>query len=91
MSEITTAQAAKRLEVGVSTVRLWCTQGRFPNARAETTLRGVVWLIPESDLEGFNKPKRGRIPKSSPAPEKRATGTANAGNEGSTKRKGGKK
>ena len=63
MSELTTFQAARRLNVGVSTVRLWCQQARFPNARAEDTPRGVVWLIPEGDLNGFVKPKRGAPPK----------------------------
>ncbi len=63
MSELTTSQAAELLGVGASTVRLWCTQGKFPNARAETTPRGAVWLIPESDLKDFEKPKRGRTPK----------------------------
>jgi len=66
MSEMTTSQAAARLEVGASTVRLWCHQGRFPNARAEDTPRGLVWLIPESDLKGFVRPKRGRTPKAKP-------------------------
>ncbi len=62
MQELTTTQAAERLNAGVSTVRLWCQQGRFPNARAEATPRGNVWLIPVKDLKGFVKPKRGRTP-----------------------------
>ncbi len=96
MSELTTSQAAERLGVGASTVRLWCTQGRFPNARAETTPRGGVWLIPESDLKDFQPPKRGRTPKSLPATQTPATGHANASNGEATvaakaTKKGGKK
>lgn len=41
-------------------VRLWCQQGRFKNARQLDTPRGAVWLIPESDLDGFEPPKMGR-------------------------------
>lgn len=63
MSELTTSQAAERLSVGISTVRLWCQQGRFPHARAQDTPRGVVWLIPENDLNNFEKPRRGAPPK----------------------------
>jgi excisionase family DNA binding protein len=62
MEELTTSQAAERLNAGVSTVRLWCQQGRFPNARAEATPRGSVWFIPIRDLKGFVKPRRGRTP-----------------------------
>ena len=60
MKELTTSQAAERLGVGKSTVNLWCRRGFFPNARSEETPRGPVWLIPESDLEGFEPPKMGR-------------------------------
>ena len=60
MADLTTSQVAARLEVGSSTVRLWCQQGRFPGARETVTPRGPVWLIPEESLEGFSKPQRGR-------------------------------
>ncbi|HEX7314481.1 MAG TPA: helix-turn-helix domain-containing protein [Pyrinomonadaceae bacterium] len=56
-------EVAERLGVLTSTVRIWCRSGRFPNAVQETTLRGPVWLIPESDLVGFEKRGRGRPPK----------------------------
>ena len=58
---------ADRLGVLLSTVRIWCRNGRFPNAVQEETLRGPVWLIPESDLNGFQKRSRGRPPKAKPA------------------------
>ncbi len=60
---LTTSQAAARLGVGRSTVNLWCRQGKFPNAEARVEVIGTVWYIPESDLEGFQKPKMGRPPK----------------------------
>ena len=58
---------AERLDVLTSTVRIWCRSGRFPNAVQEETLRGPVWLIPESDLDGFERRGRGRPPKAQPA------------------------
>jgi len=62
-NELTAAQVAERLSVGRSTVNLWCRQGRFPGARVEASPVGDYWLIPESDLKGFERPKRGRTPK----------------------------
>jgi predicted site-specific integrase-resolvase len=67
MSEtLTTAQAAERLNVAQPTVKLWCRQGRFPNAVLEQTARGPVWQIPASDLKDFTPPKMGR-PTKAPA------------------------
>jgi hypothetical protein len=68
-TELTTTQAAERLGVGASTVRLWCVQKRFKNARQLETPRGSVWMIPESDLTGFDLPERGR-----PATKAKANG-----------------
>lgn len=62
-AELTAAQVAERLEVGRSTVNLWCRQGRFKDARVEQSPVGPYWLIPEAALEGFVKPKRGPVPK----------------------------
>ena len=94
--ELTAAQVAERLEVGRSTVNLWCRQGKFPGARVEESPVGDYWLIPASDLKDFQPPKRGRVPKSLPATPKRATGQASASNGGATgtakaTKKGGKK
>jgi hypothetical protein len=61
--ELTTTQVAARLEADARLIRLWCQQGRFKNARQVDTPRGAVWLIPESDLKGFEPPKMGRPPK----------------------------
>jgi excisionase family DNA binding protein len=58
--ELTAAQVAERLDVGRSTVNLWCRQGRFPGAHVEESPVGDYWLIPESDLKNFEPPKMGR-------------------------------
>jgi len=89
--ELTAAQVAERLEVGRSTVNLWCRQGKFPGARIEASPVGDYWMIPASDLKDFQPPKRGRTPKSSPATPNAATGAGNASNEGATKKARGKK
>lgn len=75
MSEtLTTTQVAERLGVARPTVKLWCRQGRFPNAALEQTARGPVWQIPASDLKGFTPPKMGR-PATKAAPAKPARKT----------------
>jgi predicted DNA-binding transcriptional regulator AlpA len=79
-SLLTVRDVAERTGAGVSTVTLWCRQGRFPNAEPTDTPRGVVWYIPEGDLEGITVRGRGRPPKSAAAPEKRATGRIRASN-----------
>jgi len=91
--ELTTADVAERLKRPERTVRLWCKQGLLVGARAVNTPRGDYWTIPASALTNFEPPALGRPakPKPSPAPEKRATGAANAGNEGATKKARGKK
>jgi hypothetical protein len=68
---LTTAQVAERLNVAQPTVKLWCRQGRFPNAALEQTPRGPVWQIPETDLKNFEPPKMGR-PVTKVAPDKPA-------------------
>lgn len=56
-------QIAERLGVQPITVRVWLKDGKFPNAKLEQTPAGDVWLVPESDVENFNKPERGRPQK----------------------------
>jgi predicted site-specific integrase-resolvase len=55
---LSTKDTAERLGAGESSVRLWCEQGRFPNAQKV----GWSWIIPESDLKGFEKHKPGPKP-----------------------------
>ena len=59
------------LGVAQVTVNVWCLRVLFPNAKREETARGPVWSIPDSDLAGFAKPKRGRI-----IPKPKSNGTA---------------
>lgn len=62
--ELTTSELAERYGVSHSTARGWCTSGKFfPHARLVQTLRGDVWVVPESDLEGFVPPRRGPKPR----------------------------
>lgn len=61
--DLTVKEVAERLGKDNRLIRLWCKQGRFPNARLEETPRGGVWLIPEKDLRGFQEPQMGRPTK----------------------------
>jgi len=88
-SELTTTEAAAKLNESDRLVRLWCQQGRFPNARRVEHPRGDYWLIPARDVASFVKPKPGPVPKT-PSPTKRATGQKNASN-GPSSKKGGKR
>jgi excisionase family DNA binding protein len=85
--ELTAAQVAERLDVGRSTVNLWCRQGRFPGAHVENSPVGQYWLIPESDLKNFARPKRGPVPKVQPTKPARVRKKA----EAEATKKGGKK
>jgi transposase len=67
---LTAKEAAAMIGAGESSVRLWASQGRFAGARQEETPFGSYWLIPETALEGFVNPGRGRPRKK--ASEKKA-------------------
>ena len=69
---LTAKETAARIGAGESSVRLWASQGRFAGARQEETPFGSYWLIPETSLEGFANPGRGRPRKKSN--EKKARG-----------------
>ena len=72
--ELTAAEVAERLQVGRSTVNLWCRQGKFTGARREDSPVGTYWLIPESALKTFVKPRRGPVPQAKPEkPARRST------------------
>ena len=63
---LTTAEVADALEVSRPTVTLWCRQGLFPNAiQGAETGTGAAWMIPESDLDEFERPTMG-YPKGRP-------------------------
>ena len=50
-----TPEVAERFKVSEATARRWCQRGLFPNARRI----GKTWVIPASDLEGFERPRPG--------------------------------
>jgi len=92
--ELTTREAAAHLDESDRLVRLWCQQGRFPNARRVEHPRGDYWVIPLRDVEGFIKPTPGPVPKAAqatPAPEKRATANAARSSGTATGKKKGRK
>jgi hypothetical protein len=61
MTLLTTAQIAERYGVQMQTVSRWCQRGLFPNLmKGRKTGHGAIYLIPESDLESFTPPRRGR-------------------------------
>ncbi len=65
--DLSTGQVADRFNVTAANVRLWCRRGLLPNAYEMKESRGNVWMIPESDLRGFEPPKKtGRPPKAKP-------------------------
>jgi hypothetical protein len=68
---LTVREVAEKVDANPGTVRMWCINKTFPNAVQEETLRGPVWLIPESDLQGFEKRGRGRPPKDKSSDKKR--------------------
>lgn len=66
--QLTTKQVAEKYGVKQITVRVWCEKGVFKNAYKGTSPRGDFWLIPESDLEGFQPQlRRGRPASSNPS------------------------
>jgi hypothetical protein len=65
-TDLTIREVSERYDVPASSVRVWCWQGRFPNAYQEATPRGPVWYIPEADLAGFEKRSVGRPPAAKP-------------------------
>lgn len=68
---LTVREAAQRLNAAQVSVRMWASQGRFPGARKESTPFGDFWVIPESDLDGFQMGTAGRPPKPGSKPRKR--------------------
>ena len=65
---LTTTEAAERLGVAQSAVRVWLAKGRFPGAYRW----GRDWAIPEGDVKNFRKLQRGPRPKHEAAKKRRA-------------------
>jgi excisionase family DNA binding protein len=62
---LTAKEVAELLNVGRSTINLWCRNGTLQGALQEQTPFGSVWYIPKSSLVNFNAPERGRPKKAS--------------------------
>jgi hypothetical protein len=65
---LTVKEVAEITGASVNSIRVWLNdekkkRERFPNAERATSPRGDYWLIPESDLKGYQNPGRGRPPK----------------------------
>jgi len=52
---LSTKEVADRLNSKLSTVQLWIKKGLIPSVRV-----GHMYVVRESALEGFKRPKRGR-------------------------------
>jgi hypothetical protein len=58
---LTTADIAARYGKNYRTATRWCQRGLFPHLiKGRKTASGAIYLIPESDLESFTPPRRGR-------------------------------
>lgn len=60
---LTVREVAARINAGESSVRLWAKDGKFVGAELVESPVGSYWVIPETALEGFVNPGRGRPPK----------------------------
>src|SRR5262245_3596379 len=60
---LTVSEAAQRLGESDRTVRNWVNRNLLPGAKLEESPRGPYWMIPDSALQSFEKPPRGRPPK----------------------------
>ena len=70
---LTVSEVAQRQGTNERNIRNWARMGLFPGAQLRESPRGPYWEIPESSLEGFSEPPRGRPPK--PANSKKAKGS----------------
>src|SRR5215471_17946946 len=57
---LTVREAAEVARAAPSTIRTWLLAGLIPGARREQSPAGTYWLIPETSLGAFVKPKLGR-------------------------------
>lgn len=62
MSILSAKKVSEQLRVSPTSVSTWAKLGLFPNARLSgiKSGKGKIWLIPESDLKNFRRPKRGK-------------------------------
>ena len=65
---LTVREVSEVTGASVSSVRVWLSDEterakRFPNAVKEETPVGSYWMIPETDIQGYKNPGRGRPQK----------------------------
>ena len=60
---LTVKEVSEKTGIAVSTISLYCRNGKFPNAEKTESPIGDFWLIPETDLSLVPKRDRGRPPK----------------------------
>ena len=63
---------SRRSGVPYPTLVRWVREGRIPGALMETSPTGSFWVVPESALKTWERPKLGRPPK---APKGRGDGS----------------
>jgi hypothetical protein len=68
--ELTIKEAAERKNIPIPTLKSYCRQGKFPNARLEKSPIGDYWVIPLSELETTVFRARGRPSKKKEASNK---------------------
>jgi excisionase family DNA binding protein len=57
---LTVKEAAQQLKVAPSTVRMWLKEGLLPGTELKDSPAGQYWVIPDTTLQNFEKPKVGR-------------------------------
>jgi hypothetical protein len=63
MTDLTAKDIAELQKVEKRVAQGWIQRGLFPNAHKKIIEPfGEIWLVPATDLEGFQKPTRGRKP-----------------------------
>jgi predicted site-specific integrase-resolvase len=60
---LTVKEVSEKTGIAVSTISLYCRDGKFPHAKRNESPIGVFWQIPETDLALITPQKRGRPSK----------------------------
>lgn len=59
--ELTTAQAATRLQLSQDTIKRWCRQGLLSGAHMRYGNRRLGWRIPETTIDGLVRAGRADV------------------------------
>lgn len=60
---LTVKEVSEATGIGLSTINLYCRNGKYPNAKKTESPIGEFWLIPETDVALVSKKGRGRPQK----------------------------